>query len=77
MFFDIFKGASTSVWAAVASELENIGGKYLEDCHIANETTIEELQKTYQGYLPYALDEQNALKLWNISKEIINQSKLF
>jgi hypothetical protein len=26
------QGASTTVWAAVAPELEGVGGKYLEDC---------------------------------------------
>jgi hypothetical protein len=29
------QGAATSVWAAVASELDNVTGQYLEDCTIA------------------------------------------
>lgn len=28
------QGASTSVWAAVAPELEGVGGKYFEDSQI-------------------------------------------
>jgi hypothetical protein len=29
------QGAATTVWAAVASELEGKGGLYLDDCQIA------------------------------------------
>jgi NAD(P)-dependent dehydrogenase (short-subunit alcohol dehydrogenase family) len=33
------QGASTSVWAAVALELEGRGGNYLEDCKISQTVT--------------------------------------
>jgi hypothetical protein len=32
------QGAATTVWAATSSELEGVGGRYLEICAIAGET---------------------------------------
>ena len=29
------QGASTTVWSALAPELEGVGGKYLEECQIS------------------------------------------
>ena len=66
------QGASTSVWAAVAPELDGVGGKYLEDCQISKLSTKEEILKNFFGYLAYSVDKENALKLWNLSLEWIN-----
>ena len=65
----IEQGASTSVWAAVAPELEGVGGKYLEDCQITEEKTHEKLLDDYNGHTSYSVDEASAVRLWNISKE--------
>lgn len=65
------QGASTTVWAAVAPELEGVGGKYLEDCKISKLSTKEEILKNFFGYLAYSVDKENALKLWNLSLEWI------
>ena len=62
-------GANTSVWAAVAKELENRGGLYLENCSISSETTIEEAYKTFTGYLPHAMNLESSKKLWKISEK--------
>jgi NAD(P)-dependent dehydrogenase (short-subunit alcohol dehydrogenase family) len=62
------QGAATSIWAAVAPELEGIGGRYLEDCAIAKPWT--EAQPT-SGYLPHALNPEDARKLWSVSEELI------
>lgn len=64
---NIEQGASTSVWAAVAPELDGIGGLYLENCAIAELTTPERIFKENVGYLEYALNKENAKKLWDIS----------
>jgi len=65
-------GASTSVWAATAPELEGFGGLYLENCHIGQPgTNTPEIIKNMHGYLPHALNEENADKLWKISEEFI------
>ncbi|KAE8142970.1 hypothetical protein BDV38DRAFT_234330 [Aspergillus pseudotamarii] len=59
-------GAATTVWAAVAKELEGKGGKYLEDCQIAvkydpNTGTVG------KGYAPWVYDEAKQAQLWEMS----------
>jgi NAD(P)-dependent dehydrogenase (short-subunit alcohol dehydrogenase family) len=62
------QGASTSIWAAVAPELEGVGGLYLEDCAVAQPWTSEQ---PMSGYMPYARDPERAERLWSVSEEII------
>ena len=65
------QGAATSIWAAVAPELNGAGGLYLEDCQIAKEWCAEH---PLSGVLPYALDCESAEKLWEISKFMVRIS---
>jgi hypothetical protein len=75
-FKNIEQGAATSVWAAVAPELENQGGLYLEDCVISTcLPTVQEIKENFFGYLPYALDLNKANQLWDLSEKIINSHK--
>jgi NAD(P)-dependent dehydrogenase (short-subunit alcohol dehydrogenase family) len=60
------QGASTSVWAAVGDELEGVGGLYLEDLHQAAPWTKE---SGWSGVMPYALDPEQADRLWALSVE--------
>ena len=64
-------GAATSVWAAVSSSLKNKGGLYLEDCSIATEVKEGEQQS---GYYAYALDKNNAEKLWGLSNTLLGEN---
>jgi len=63
------QGASTTVWASVAPELEGIGGLYLEDCHqgIPYDPEIS----TLTGYMPYALNADHAEQLWTIAEKLV------
>ena len=61
------QGAATSIWAAVAPELEGRGGLYLEDCAIAQPWRAE---APMSGYLPYAVDPERAERLWRVSEEL-------
>jgi NAD(P)-dependent dehydrogenase (short-subunit alcohol dehydrogenase family) len=61
------QGAATSIWAAVAPELEGIGGRYLEDCTIAKPWSDE---RPMSGVKPYALDPDNAERLWAVSEQL-------
>jgi len=63
------QGAATSVWAAVAPELEGVGGRYLEDCRIAQPWTAA---NPYSGYMPYALDPESAARLWSVSEDLVS-----
>lgn len=62
------QGAATSIWAAVAPELEGVGGRYLEDCGIAPPWTSE---RPMSGYMPYALDAGGAERLWAVSERMV------
>jgi NAD(P)-dependent dehydrogenase (short-subunit alcohol dehydrogenase family) len=55
------QGASTQVWAATAPELQDAGGRYLEDCAEA----VPAVQGVYGvGVKPYAVDAEAASELW-------------
>ncbi|MCB0209129.1 MAG: SDR family NAD(P)-dependent oxidoreductase [Anaerolineae bacterium] len=64
-------GAATSTYAATAPELDERGGVYLEDCHIAE---INNDQTTSVGVQSYALDPESAKKLWSVSEEMVGQT---
>jgi len=65
------QGAATTVWAAVAPELDGVGGQYLEDCAAAVPWTGPgELPRGH--YLPYAMDPANAGRLWVLSGQLLD-----
>jgi NAD(P)-dependent dehydrogenase (short-subunit alcohol dehydrogenase family) len=71
-FKNLEQGAATSIWAAVAPELENVGGKYLENCAVSKpRSSVEELRREKWGYFEYAVNEENAVRLWNVSEELL------
>jgi NAD(P)-dependent dehydrogenase (short-subunit alcohol dehydrogenase family) len=51
-------GAATQVWAAVGSDLADVGAVYLADCRIQDDVT------------PYAMDSDHALRLWEVSESL-------
>ena len=55
-------GAATSVWAAVAPELEGKGGAYLVDCAISDEDA------------EWTRDPEAAARLWAMSEEFVGQA---
>ena len=61
------QGAATSIWAAVAPETAD-GGRYLEDCAVAQPWTSE---KPFAGVMPYALDPEHADRLWTVSEALV------
>lgn len=66
------QGAATSVWTAVVADANEVGGKYCEDCHVA-EITLTGGLDTSSGVRPYALDPDNAKALWAKSEEWIGE----
>jgi NAD(P)-dependent dehydrogenase (short-subunit alcohol dehydrogenase family) len=63
------QGAATSVLLATAPQLEGIGGRYFEDCNEAG--VIHSRGDTIHGVAPYALDSDNAERLWDVSLGLI------
>ncbi|WP_304164987.1 SDR family NAD(P)-dependent oxidoreductase [Phenylobacterium aquaticum] len=65
------QGAATSVWAGVVAAADAVGGRYCEDCHVAEIVDGEGLRG---GVRPYALDAENAKALWAKSEEMVAEA---
>lgn len=59
--------AATSVWAAVVADADEIGGRYLENCHVA---VIDDVPGIRDGVMSYAIDPERARALWARSEEL-------
>ncbi|CAF2517656.1 unnamed protein product [Rotaria sp. Silwood2] len=64
----IEQGAATSVYAALAPELNNHGGEYLEDCDISRGVNVGD---GLWGMGPHVVDMNNAERLWKISEQLV------
>ena len=64
------QGAATSVWAAVVAPADEIGGRYCEDCHVAEVTVGEGIRS---GVRSYALDPERAKALWARSEQMVGE----
>jgi NAD(P)-dependent dehydrogenase (short-subunit alcohol dehydrogenase family) len=64
------QGAATSVWAGIVSSAEEVGGRYCEDCHVAD---LVDDAGLFGGVRPYALDPDNAKALWAKSEEMVGE----
>jgi NAD(P)-dependent dehydrogenase (short-subunit alcohol dehydrogenase family) len=65
------QGAATSVWAAVVAPAETVGGRYCEDCHVAELATDPAGRGAVQ---PYAVDPERAKVLWARSEELVGEA---
>jgi NAD(P)-dependent dehydrogenase (short-subunit alcohol dehydrogenase family) len=61
------QGAATSVLAAASPLLEGIGGRYFEDCNEAEPNR----PGTRNGVAAYALDPEQAERLWQVTAETL------
>jgi len=64
------QGAATSVLLATAPELAGVTGRYFEDCHEAAIT--DRIVDGLHGVLPWALDEDDADRLWDVSLALLD-----
>jgi hypothetical protein len=62
------QGAATTLWAATAPA-ELVGGRYCEDCRVAE---VEETATT-SGVRPYALDPARAQAVWARSEALVGE----
>ena len=58
------QGAATQTWAAASPQLDGLGGVYLEDCEVA------EVTEEGPGVRAYAIDPDEATRLWAYSAEL-------
>jgi NAD(P)-dependent dehydrogenase (short-subunit alcohol dehydrogenase family) len=64
------QGASTSLWAATSSQLDNKGGLYCENCDVAN-LAGGSPEERYFGVRDWAVDSDEAKKLWHSTEKLL------
>ena len=70
-FKSIQQGAATTVFLAVSPVVSGVGGRYFENC---NEAAVVPDNNGYaSGVAPYALDEANADRLWQVSEHLLDR----
>ncbi len=65
------QGAATSVLLATSPLLDGIGGRYFVDCNEAAPVTRR--TGDMSGVAPYALDAENADRLWELSLRLLGE----
>ncbi|MGO7733140.1 SDR family NAD(P)-dependent oxidoreductase [Rhizobium leguminosarum] len=65
------QAAATTVWAAFIADGEEIGGRYLEDCAVAE---VDERPGFIDGVMPYAVNPDQARRFWQKSEELVAES---
>lgn len=77
------QGASTTVWCATSPQLDDTGGVYCENTDVAgldlsNTDPYKRIHGVTKiaGVMPYAVDEENAKKLWTLSEALTGISFL-
>ncbi len=64
------QGAATTVWAGFVAPADQVGGRYCEDCHVAETAQTPE---TRGGVGAYALNPDTAKALWAKSEEMVGE----
>jgi NAD(P)-dependent dehydrogenase (short-subunit alcohol dehydrogenase family) len=64
------QGAATTVWSGFVAAAEMVGGKYCEDCHVAEP---QENPEARNGVRSYALNGEHAKALWAKSEEMVGE----
>ena len=67
------QGASTALWCATSPDLNSLGGVFCEDCNIAKrKSEIDESMQRYFGVADWAIDTNEATKLWEETDIIVS-----
>ena len=73
-FKNVPQGAATTVWCGFVAPADAIGGRYCEDCHVAE---VNDDATSRVGVRPYALDPAHAEALWRKSEEMVGEKFAF
>ena len=69
-FKSVPQGAATSIWTAFVAPADAIGGRYCQDCHVAQ--VSDDVKDA--GVRSYALDPENAKALWALSEKMVGET---
>ena len=64
------EGAATTVWSGFVAPADAVGGRYCEDCHVADFAPEPGIR---EGVQTYALDPETAKALWAKSEEMVGE----
>ncbi len=64
------QGAATSVWAGFVAAADDIGGRYCEDCRVAD---VSDHPEKRSGVRSYALNSEHAKLLWAKSEDMVGE----
>jgi NAD(P)-dependent dehydrogenase (short-subunit alcohol dehydrogenase family) len=68
------QGAATSVWTAVVAPADEVGARYCENCHVSKVVADDAvINPVTEGVRGYALDPENADRLWRKSEELVGE----
>jgi NAD(P)-dependent dehydrogenase (short-subunit alcohol dehydrogenase family) len=67
------QGAATSVLLAASPRLQGISGRYFDDCNEAE--PVEEIIDGLHGVRAWALDQDAARRLWDVSLALIDAAR--
>jgi len=67
------QGAATSVWAGLVAPAEAIGGRFCEDCSVSPINDSTERLADIAGVRSYAIDPDNARRLWVRSEQWVGE----
>ena len=65
------QGAATGLWAGLVADPDEVGGRYLEDCGVAE---VVHDPGARGGVQAYAVDPERAKQLWALSERMVGES---
>jgi NAD(P)-dependent dehydrogenase (short-subunit alcohol dehydrogenase family) len=69
------QGAATTVWAGIVAPSDAVGGRYCEDCHVADVVPPGVAAGPMgPGVAAYAIDAARAAALWKKSEEMVGEA---
>lgn len=66
------QGAATSVWAGFVAPADEVGGRYCEDCQVA-EVAAPSASPLAAGVSALALDADLAARMWTVSEALVSE----
>ena len=67
----VAQGAATSLWAAFTAPADSIGGRFAEDCQLAD--LAQDGPDVRKGVRRYAVDPERARALWALSEQMVGE----
>jgi hypothetical protein len=64
------QGAAGEAWAATSTQLDGMGGVYIERCDIAEVADPDTEEGKQRGVSPWAIDRDDARRLWAVSAQL-------